>query len=119
MIIDTSPRNVRICFMNSFESITERPRALEFDPREVDLIRVPMSPEADRGCLVQSMHAANAGSGAAREAIDSTVVATKGSDSAMVCGRCAITLVRDSGVVYGARKCPLVRSGETTLGELA
>ena len=65
------------------------------------------------------MKAANRGSGGAQEAIMSTVVVSRGNDFAMACGKCGLTMIRDSGVVYGARRCPEVQSGRETLGELS
>ena len=86
---------------------------------EKDFRETPPNPEAYEGCLVQAMHAANSGNGAAREAIASTVVDSRGRDFAMHCGRCGITMIRGAGVVYGARRCALVKSGQESLGELA
>ena len=86
---------------------------------ERDFRETSPNPEAYEGCLVQAMHAANSGNGAAREAIASTVVDSRGRDFAMHCGRCGITMIRDDGVVYGARRCALVKSGQESLGELA
>jgi hypothetical protein len=108
--------------METFFSI-ERPRdEFTFAPEADDtavLKEVTQSPEAYPGCLVDAMHAANSGNGDAREAVMSTVVASRGSDLAMSCGRCGLTMVRDGGIVYGASRCPKVQSGQTSLGELA
>ncbi len=90
-----------------------------FSAEDVELGEAPKSPEAYPDCLVQAMHSANAGSGYMREQILTTVVETQGRTIAMACGRCSIALVRDEGVVYGASKCPRVRAGDETLGELA
>lgn len=65
------------------------------------------------------MKAANRGNGFMREEVMSTVVASRGSDLAMACGRCGLTMIRDGGVVYGARSCPEVQAGRKTLGELS
>lgn len=62
---------------------------------------------------------ANRGSVGARNAVESTVVDSRGRDLAMACGKCGITMVRDNGTVYGARRCTEVQSGQIALGELA
>lgn len=91
----------------------------EFSDEDIDLKEAPKNPEVYPGCLVGAMKAANRGSSEMSQEVMTTVVASRGRDLAMACGRCGITLIRDTGVVYGARKCPLVRTGQETLGELA
>ena len=109
--------------METFRSIESSPADdLSFTPEADDTARLretTQSPEAYPGCLVGAMKAANRGSGDAREAVIRTVVASRGSDFAMACGKCGLTMIRDSGVVYGARQCPEVQSGRKTLGELS
>ena len=109
--------------METFRSIESSPADdLSFTPEADDTARLretTQSPEAYPGCLVGAMKAANRDSGGAREAVMSTVVASRGNDFAMACGKCGLTMIRDSGVVYGARRCPEVQSGRETLGELS
>ena len=109
--------------MESFRSLESHPTddfafATEADDT-TQLRETARSPEAYPGCLVRAMHAANSGNGEAREAVMSTVIDSRGSDFAMACGKCGITMVRDSGVVYGARKCAEVQAGREILGELS
>ncbi len=109
--------------MESFRSIEHSPAEdFSFAPETDDttnLRETTRSPEAYPGCLIEAMKAANGGSGLAREEVMSTVFASRGSDLAMACGECGLTMIRDSGVVYGARACPEVQAGRQTLGELA
>lgn len=86
---------------------------------ETDLGETISNPEAYKGCLVRAMRDANMGDGGARAAVESTIVNSHGPDFAACCGRCGITMVHDSGTVYGASNCPLVRTDEEPLGELA
>jgi hypothetical protein len=86
---------------------------------DLDLREAVANPEAYRDCLVRVMLAANRGSVGAIEAVRSTVLDSRGNNLAMACGKCGITLVRDSGVVYGASKCSEVVSRELSVGELA
>ena len=90
-----------------------------FSGEDIELNEASKNPEAYPGCLVGAMKAANRGSSEMSQEVMTTVVASRDRDLAMACGRCGITLIRDAGVVYGARKCPLVRIGQETLGELA
>lgn len=91
-----------------------------FSRREVVLGRHPINPEAYPGCLVEAMKLVNRGSSEAKLAVESTVVDPYDSNNfAAVCGRCSITLVKDNGTVYGAKKCSKVQTGEINLGELA
>lgn len=109
--------------METFRSIENSPADdFSFAPEAEDTDRLQettQSPEAYPGCLVGAMKTANRGSGYAREAVMSTVVASRGNDFAIACGKCGLTMIRDSGVVYGARRCPEVQSGRETLGELS
>jgi hypothetical protein len=86
---------------------------------DLSLREAPQNPEVYPGCLVEAMFDSNRGSAGALEAVESTIIACQGRNFAMACGKCGITLVRDSGVVYGASKCPEVVAGELSLGELS
>ena len=77
------------------------------------------SPEAYPGCLVSAMKEANRGNDAMRGEVMSTVLASKRSAILMACGKCGIPMIRDRGVIYGARACPDVQKGLKTLGELS
>lgn len=91
-----------------------------FSDSDIGEVSYGVNTEAYHGCLVEAMKLSNRGISGADLAVESTLSAVQDSvNFAMTCGRCGITAVSADGIIYGAKRCPKVKTGEVTLGELA